>query len=332
MVDRPVAEAVGCGVAGPFLLLAELHVESVDIDLVAVFGCDELGEVYGEAVGVVELERVGSGNCLAAGRACEAVVHQPDAPVKRAQEGHLLLAEHVLYELLLPGDFGVGRAHVVDELAHEAAEEGFGEAEEGVAVAHGAAQDAAYHVAGLDVGGQLAVGYAEADGPDVVGYHPHGHVGLSVLTVAVSGYLSYLCEHSAEHVGVIVAALALEHGAEALEAHSGVDVLGGQGFEMSVRHALVLHEHEVPYLYHMGVGLVDELASAQSAGGLLLVGAYVYVDFGAGAAGTGVSHLPEIVMLAAQQYVVFGKVLAPGFAGLLVESGASSGEPSNTVA
>ena len=325
VVDGPVAEAVGGGVAGPLLLLAELHVEVVDVDLVAVLCGDEFGEVDGEAVGVVEPESVGSGDRPAVGGAREALVEQLDSAVEGAQEGHLLLAQHVLYELLLLCDFGVGGSHVVHELVHQAAEEGFGESEEGVAVAHGAAQDAAYHVAGLDVGGQLSVGYAEADGPDVVGYHPHGHVGRFALAVAVAGDLAYSGEHAAEHVGVVVAALALEHRTEAFESHSGVDVLGGKRFEVAVGHALVLHEHEVPYLDHVGVGLVHELASGYAAGGLLLVGAYVDVDFGAGAAGAGVAHLPEVVMLVAQQHVVLGKVLEPGLARLGVEAGAVFG-------
>ena len=45
------------------------------------------------------------------------------------------------------------------------------------------------------------------------------------------------------------------------------------------------------------------------------------MHLGAGAAGAGVSHLPEIVVLVAQQDMVLGKVLEPGLAGLGVKGG-----------
>ena len=253
----PVAEGVGGGVAGAFLLLAELGVEAVDVDLKPVFGGDELGQVEGEAVGVVEPEGVGPGDDARGRALLHAVVEQLDAPVEGAQECQLLLADYALYEFLLLCEFRIGLAHVAHELADEPAEERLREAEEGIAVAHGPAQYAAYHIACLDIRGELPVGYAERDCAYVVGDDPHRHVGLLVLAVAVAAYPAYLVEHAGEYVGVVVAPLALEHSAEPLESHSGVDVLGGKGLEVAVSHSLVLHEHEVPYLYHVRVALVD---------------------------------------------------------------------------
>ena len=325
MVHGPVAKGVGGGVAGTVLLLLQFGLEARLVHGVAVLGGDQLGQVDGEAVGVVEPEGVGAGDDLALLAALQALVHQADAAVKRAQEGHLLLADDVLDELLLLRDLRVGLAHVVHELLHEPAEERLSQAQEGVAVADGAAQDPADHVAGLHVGGQLAVGDAEADGADVVRDHAHRHVGLGVLAVFVAGKFADAGEHPGEHVGVVVAVLALQHGAEALEAHAGVDVAGGQRLQVAVGEALVLHEHEVPDLDDVRVGLVHQLAAGQARGGLLLRGADVDVDLGAGAAGAGLAHLPEVVVLVAQEDVVLGQVLAPGLLRLGVELGAVFG-------
>ena len=205
-----------------------------------------------------------------------------------------------LDELLLLRNLGIGLAHVVHKLLHKLAEEGLVESEEGVTVADGAAQDAADDVARLDVGRKLAVGDAEADGADVIRDHAHRDVGPGALAVLVAGKLADAGQHAGEDVGIVVAVLALEHGAEALEAHAGVDVAGGQRLQVAVGHALVLHEHKVPDLDHVRVGFVDQVAAGDAGGSLFLRRADVDVDLGAGAAGAGLAHLPEIVVLVAQ--------------------------------
>ncbi len=88
---------------------------------------------------------------------------------------------------------------------------------------------------------------------------------------------------------------------------------------MPVGHPLVLHEDEIPYLYHVRVGLVDQLASAQPRRGLFFRSAYIYMYLGARAAGTGVAHFPEVVVLVAEQNVILRKMLEPGFARLGVQ-------------
>ncbi len=90
---------------------------------------------------------------------------------------------------------------------------------------------------------------------------------------------------------------------------------------MAVGEVLVLHKDEVPDFYDVGVGLVDQVAAGAAASGFLLGTADVDVDLGAGAAGTGVAHLPEVVVLVAEEDVVLGEVLEPGFLGFLVHLG-----------
>ena len=196
----PVAELVGCGVAGAVLLLLEVLVEAVQIDLEAVLGGDELRQVDREAIGVIELEGVLAADELAVCCPFHTLVHQLDAAVEGAQEGHFFLADDVFDELLLLGELRVGLAHIGYELWHELAQERFVQAEEGVAVADCAAQNPSDDVAGLDVGRELAVGDGEADGADVVRDYPHRNVGVVRLAVAVAAELTYFGEHCGEYV------------------------------------------------------------------------------------------------------------------------------------
>ena len=241
-----------------------------------------------------------------------------DAAGEGAEEGLFLFEDDALYEFLLLLQFGELVSELADEGGDEGVQEGFGEAEEGVAVADGAAQYAAYDVAGLDVGRQLAVGDGEADGAQVVGADSHGDVGILVLAVDFAAFAGYLLDEGLEDVGVVVGAFALHDHAEALEAHAGVDVLGCQRLEAAVGLAVELHEHEVPYLDHLRVVFVDEVLSGHF--GFLFGRADVDVYLRAGAAGALVSHLPEVVFFRATQYAVFADVGLPEVVGFGVHA------------
>ncbi len=81
----------------------------------------------------------------------------------------------------------------------------------------------------------------------------------------------------------------MNDGDDALEAHAGVDVFGGEVAEGAIGFGIVLDEDEVPDLdAEVGVG-IDEAALG------VAVGSHVDVELGAGAAGTGVAHHPEVV-------------------------------------
>ena len=318
--DHPVAELVGGGVAGAFLLLLQLHVEALDVYGVALFGRDQFREVDGEAVGVIEHEGVGAGHHLGSGVLGHVVFEHADTAVQGAQEGVLFFLDHIGDELLLGLQFGIGLAHIGHQLGDEAAEEGLGEAQEGVAVAHGAAQDAADDVAGLHVGRQLAVGDGEGDGADVVGDDAHGHFHIAALSVLMTGEGFHLADEAGEDVRLVVALLVLQDHAQALEAHARVDVLGGEGLQVAIGLALILHEHQVPDFDDLVVVGVHQLVAGHF--GDLLVAAQVDVDLGAGTAGAGVAHFPEVVVLVAGEDVVGRKVLEPGGLGLGVQGGA----------
>ena len=319
----PVAEFVGGGGAGTLLLLGQFGLEAVQVDGVAALGGDQFGQVDREAVGVIEDEGVGAGNLLGAGGFGHIVVQHADAAVEGAQEGHLLFTDDAFDQFLLGRKFRIGTAHVGDQLGNEAAEERLGKTEEGIAVADGAAQDAADDIAGLDVGRQLAVGDGEGDGTDVVGADAHGHVGLLSVMVFLAAEFFQPADQAAEDVGLVVAGLALEHHAEALETQAGVDALGRKRLEVAVGFAVVLHEHQVPDLDDLVVVGVDEAGARDRRN--LGVGTQVDVDLAARTARAGVAHFPEIVMLVAEQDMVGGHVPEPGLAGLLVQGGAVFG-------
>ena len=113
----------------------------------------------------------------------------------------------------------------------------------------------------------------------------------------------------------------LNERADALEAHAGVDVLGGEVAEGAVFLGIVLNEDEVPDLdAEVGVH-VDELAAGVAVRG------HVDMEFGAGTAGSGFAHHPEVVFDVSVDDVDFRiepgffKMSGPEVPGFLIELG-----------
>src|SRR5690606_32326729 len=189
---------------------------------------------------------------------------------------------------------GVLLAHRLDrdggQLVHEA---GVPAAEQ-PQVADGAAQDAAQHVAAALVGGADAVGDHHRPAADVVGDDAQRHVGAQVAAVTRAGQLGGAVQDPAQGVGLVDVVDALQDRRHALQAHAGVDVLGGQvALDVEVDLAadlaqLRLHEDEVPDL-QVAV-LVDDRAAL-----VAVLGPAVVVDLRAGAAGAGHAHVPVVV-------------------------------------
>ena len=200
-------------------------------------------------------------------------------------------------------------AHLLDQQRDERVDERLLEAEEGVTVTDGTTQDATDDVASLSVGGQLTVGDGEGNGTQVVGTDTHGDVGLAVGTILPARLGGKRLDKRLEDVGVVVGGLALHHHAETLETHAGIDMLGLERLELARCEAVELHEHEVPDFDDERVVLVDQLAARQ--GGTLGVGTQVDMDLAARAARTLVAHLPEVVLLRAFEYALFGDMLLP---------------------
>ena len=187
----------------------------------------------------------------------------------------------------------------------------------------GAAQDAAQDVVAVGVAGMDAVGDGEAQRADMVGDDAEGDIDLFLLGVAsaagvagsVDAYflplsLFEFVEDRAEDVGFVVGDLgvgeigeafrALNDGGDALEAHAGIDMLGGQRRETCRRVRVELDEDQVPDLDALGTAFVHERAFG------VALRREVDVDFGARTARAGFAHHPEIVFFVAVDDVDFG--------------------------
>ncbi|KAI3487195.1 hypothetical protein L1887_48905 [Cichorium endivia] len=295
--------ATALGLLG--LGLGGLELLFVDAEAV-LFGHDER-EVDGEAKGVVELPYVCAAELLAAGSfgLGGVLFEELLAAVEGACEGGLLLVEDGLDVVDLLGDLGEEVAHLVYEGGYELGEEGSdGDLEVLAHVAGAATEDATEDVAAAVAVGDAAVGDGKGEGADVVRDDAVGGVdAVGVLCAELAGVgarageLLDLGKDGGEDVGVVVGGLVLEDGDEALEAHAGVDVLCGEGPQGAVVLAVELHKDVVPDLDDVGVVHVDEVCGVAAADP-------VVVDLGAGAAGAGGAHLPEVVLCVAGEDVV----------------------------
>lgn len=151
-----------------------------------------------------------------------------------------------------------------------------------------------------------------------------------VIDIFFTAHFFQFAEEGLEDVGGVVGGLfaevgeafgVLDEGAGTLEAHAGVDVLGGEVAEGAVGFGIVLNEDEVPD-FDTEIGIhVDEATAGVTLGG------HVDMEFGAGAAGAGLAHHPEVVFDVAVNDVdlrveAFGfEELGPDVVGLLVEFG-----------
>ena len=156
----------------------------------------------------------------------------------------------------------------------------------------GPAHDAAQHVAAALVGRQDAVGHEHGEGAAVVGQNAQRDVGAFVGPVGGAEDRGRRLDDRHEQVGVEHRVDALEDRQVPLEAGAGVDVLPRQVGEGAGGVAVELHEDEVPDL--------DEAVAAAVLGATLVpVGlALVEEDLRVGAAGAGVAHGPEVVLVA----------------------------------
>ena len=305
---RPVAQILFVGAASHLFLMLERAVVFLFVRGKSVLAQNQLRQVEREAVSVFQREHVRARNLLAFGFFHQ-FVQQRDALLQRAEESLLLALDNGDNLLLLRPQFGIRIAHIFNQLRHQLVEERVTLAEERVGIAHRTAQDSADDIARLLIARQLPVRDGKRDSTDVVGYHAHRNVGLLVLAIDASADFAYAAEHRLEHVGVVVRLLALQRAHQAFETHAGVNHLVGQPFQRAVRLAVVLHEHKVPYLNHLRVVFVHQLAPGHRF--LLLLVAAVHVYLRARSAGPRVAHFPEVVMLVAVQDMVSGQVLFP---------------------
>ena len=282
------------GLTGTHALLLHQAAEAFLVHGVSGIPAHLDGEVEGETVGVVELERVRAGeHRLALGAmALQKLGEDAQARVDGSAELLFLAADDGRDVLLLFLQLGILAAADFDDGVDDFTEEGLVHAEE-LAVAGSPAQQAAQHVAAAFVGRKHAVADHENGAADVVRDNAQGNVLLMALAVVGAGEFADLMGdvHDGVHVEERVDALA-DH-REALQTHSGVDVLLLEFGVVVVAVVVKLTEHIVPDL-DVAVAVAAHRAGRLAAAVLL---AAVIVDLRAGAAGAG-AVLPEVVLLA----------------------------------
>ena len=161
--------------------------------------------------------------------------------------------------------------------------------------ARGATQQAPEYIPAAFIRRQRTIREGGRERTHVVCDHTEGDVLLGVSTfVGHAGQLLDTTEDGLEQVGVVVAALLLQHGQDALEAHACVDALGRELLQSTVVHAVELHEHVVPQFHEALIACVHTDGKIRPVCGVGLRATTIDVDFGAGPTRTGVAHLPEI--------------------------------------
>ncbi len=251
----------------------------------AAFAQNVKDQVRRAAIGVVELEQLFAVDATAARG--ERTLEPLHAGLERLREGALLGLERLLDQGALGRQFRIRVAHHFHQRLDHAPEQAIGlQRAQLPDVADGAADDAAQHVATALVGGQHAVHDEETAGADVVGDHPQR------LGVEIGGFreLRRAPDQVLEQVDLVVAVHVLQHRRDALQAHAGVHAGRRQRQQAAVRLAVELHEDVVPDLDEAVAVFVRRARRATRD-----VRAVVVEDLAAGAAGTGVGHLPEIV-------------------------------------
>ena len=193
------------------------------------------------------------------------------------------------HPLLGLGQLGEGRAHLRRQGGDQLVEKGL-LLTELVAVADSAADDAAQDIAAPLIARGDAIDDEKGGGANVVGDDPQG-LGVPVGRASQLGGGG---DQPGEEVDLVVTVDALHDRRQALQAHAGVHRRLGQGRQLAAGVAVELHEDQVPDLdVAVAVGVRRTGRTARD------LGAMVVEDLGTGAAGAGVAHGPEVVLLAA---------------------------------
>ena len=101
-----------------------------------------------------------------------------------------------------------------------------------------------------------------------------------------------MADDSLQQVCVVIGNHSLHDSSYALQSHSCVNRRFGQRGKYTIRRAIELHEYIVPDL-HIAVAVTPHGTFRAATPGMSPL---VVEDFGAGTAGTGISHGPEVVL------------------------------------
>ena len=178
---------------------------------------------------------------------------------------------------------------------------------------HRAAHDPAQHITAPFVAGHHPVGNQERHGAQVVGNHPV--MGLSRPVGVAVGGMGRCLDQGAHQVGVVIVMFALQQRADPFQPHAGVNRLHIKGPHRPIGELFILHEHVVPDLDKPVAIFIRR--SRRATGDMVAV---VIENLGAGAAGAGRAHPPEIIIGRNPDNPVLGQTrhLFPDRGGLVI--------------
>ena len=282
---RLVATLVGR--PGPGSLLIHHPIEVDEVDLVGALGDDLLGQLDRKSERVVQLERGLPCQGVAGSHSFQRLVEQLAAGAQGPTKLLLLPGDHGGDRILIGGKLRVGLPHDIDRCRDQRRhDQAIDTEEEGVT--HCPPDQSAKHIAASFVGRNHLVADQEGRGAPVIGHDAQRDIGWLGVTVSHPRLAFGGGEHRPNNVSVEYRIDPLEHGGQALQAGSGVDVLCGKVPDHVVGLVLdELHEHQVPDLH---VSLVVDGGATRFA----VLGSLVEEDLGGLSRRAGDAHLPEV--------------------------------------
>ncbi|SHW98405.1 Uncharacterised protein [Mycobacteroides abscessus subsp. abscessus] len=254
------------------------------------------GEFDRESIGVVQGERIATRQRAFAGRfrLVRGILEQLRTGGQGAVERGLLGDGDSADPFKVGDQLRVRRAHLVTYYGHQLAHHRLFDAKQ-LGGADDPAQQAAQHVAAAFIAGADPVTDDDRRRAGVVADDAVAHVILVVaLPISARGDRCHAVDDGPHQVGFVDVVDTLQQTRDALDAHTGIDVLARQraeDLEVRLRGALttlVLHEHEIPDL---DVAILVGLRATLDA----VLGAAVVIDLRTGAARSGDTHGPVVV-------------------------------------
>ena len=160
----------------------------------------------------------------------------------------------------------------------------------------------------------------ERRGARVVGDDAVGREIVIHRRFVLAGQSAERIQRGAEEVGFVVGIHALQHGDDSLEAHTGIHMGRGQRLQMRFVEAVILNEDEIPQFQKARAVAVDAADVVRVVLLVAVFGSSVKMNFGAGTAGTGIRHFPEVIFPPEVKHVVgiHPRLRPPDFRGFFV--------------
>ncbi len=150
-------------------------------------------------------------------------------------------------------------------------------------MAHGTAHDTPQHIAAPLIGGQHTIGNEKGGRAQMVGNHAVADAVVAVNRRA--GHISRRLNQVKHQIRVIIIMLALQHRANALQPHAGVNGGFGQVNARAIALLFKLHKDQIPNL-NKAVAIFIGAAGRAA----FNIGAVVVKDFRTGAARASIAH------------------------------------------